>query len=118
MKHSYKIVRIPNAMVAMEYANVVPSWCLSYDAESFDYYTHNGIDKCYYLLRNDYNDVEERRSPDYPKDDYGKSVICLIIDGNGNILNSTSRWNDPDEEVAFTKSEIEEIIGKEINSLL
>ena len=50
---------------------------------------------------------------DYPKDDYGLSLIALIVDKNGNF-EATSRWNSFEEPPQLlTRGELISMLNKE-----
>ena len=70
-------------------------WCICHEGtlrSMYPQYTGGG-GKVYVLLRGDYKEVEMKEGPDCPLDDYGLSMICVIVGPDGLPDNVTTRWN-------------------------
>ena len=70
-------------------------WCICHEntiKSMYPQYTGGG-GKVYVLLRGDYKEVEMKEGPDCPLDDYGLSMICVIVGPDGMPDNVTTRWN-------------------------
>ena len=113
--HTYSLVRVHSHEELLSYAPYISRWCITSSEEVFNDYTFNGLSKLYLLLRDDYKQVRPTPGEDYPKDDYGLSIISVIVDSNYKIASITSRWNSSEESDSFlTDSELESLIGENL----
>ena len=106
----YTIKRITNFQEMQAYYPLTPShspWCVAYSERKFDAFSANGANGIYVILHYDYKSINETagtqrslsflqaidKEPTSPYDDYGLSMILIIIDNEGSLINCTSRWN-------------------------
>lgn len=92
----YTIVKINHYEEAEQYYDYTPAvsrWCLTYMDNYFDDYSCNGMNQIYFCLRDDFKSVPERVGKNAPLDDYGLSMLCVIVDEDGQLVHCTSRWN-------------------------
>lgn len=112
---NYEIVNIPDFDEASNFCGYT-SWCICHSDEHWDDNTHNGINTVYFCLRRDYDKYEYEPSDvgdDAPLDDYGLSMLCVIVNPDGSLYKCTSRWNHShggDDDV-MDESEISELMG-------
>ena len=100
-EHKYKIVRIDSfeeAKKYREYPNRKSLWCLTYSITNYNSYTEHGKYATYFCLRDDIDTVPYKRGPGCPLDEYGKSMLCIIVDMEGNLSTCTTRWNHVDDK--------------------
>lgn len=112
---NYEIVNIPDFDEASNFCGYT-SWCICHSDEHWDDNTHNGINTVYFCLRRDYDKYEYEPSDvgdDAPLDDYGLSMICVIVNPDGSLYKCTSRWNHShggDDDV-MNESEMSRLLG-------
>ena len=88
----YKIVPIESFRQASKYAKYA-EWCVCQNQNSYDIYTRNGTSKFYFCLRNGYTRAKPVEGENHPKDDYGLSMIAVLVREDGSLDSCTSRWN-------------------------
>lgn len=106
----YTIKRVTNFQEMQTYYSFTPShspWCVAYSEKKFDAFSANDTNSIYIILHHDYKSINETagtqrslsflqaidKKPSPPYDDYGLSMILLILDSEGSLINCTSRWN-------------------------
>lgn len=93
---NYDIVKIESFEQAKKYytyTNPNSRWCLTHMMEMYDNYTNNGINQIYFCLRHGFENVEQTHGENFPLDDYGLSMISVIVDESGDLAYCTTRWN-------------------------
>lgn len=111
-EHNYQVVQIDSYEELLKYKNFLNRWCIVQSEDAFDSYTINGINDLFLCLRDDYKEVKPTPGDGYPKDSYGLSIIAVIVDPDGNIASTTSRWNNTDEmDNLLTKAELAALTG-------
>jgi len=106
----YTIKRI-NSFEEMQefytYTSYSSPWCLAYSEKKYDSFSSYGSNNIYVILHNDYKNINESattqrclsylrdivKEPSPPYDDYGLSMLLLVINQEGSLIYSTSRWN-------------------------
>ena len=68
-------------------------WCLTHMEEMFNSYTCDGINQIYFCLRDGFESVQPIVGEGAPLDDYGLSMISVIVDSDGALTYCTTRWN-------------------------
>lgn len=119
----YKVVEIENFEESTEYSDYT-DWCITSSSYMFSNYSNEGSKTIYYILRNDFKEFPKtaqewmKMNDDYKYNDaYGISMICVIVDENGEMTDSVTRYNhnltpdSGDVQNAFTETEIEELLG-------
>ena len=96
--------------------------CYTETKRTWDSYTKNGLNKVYCCLSNNWKNIKREKSEDYPKDEYGLSMIFVFVSPEGELVNSNVRWNHGDGSFGnvdnmFTKSELSELIGENFNQV-
>ena len=112
---SYKVVPINSFEEAKKYGSY-NDWCLAQDNGEgmFDEYTSNGINQLYFILRDGFENEPRREGPNAPFDSYGLSMMTVIVDPDGQMVQSTTRWNHENgsTDLALTTKQISETIGR------
>lgn len=97
--HEYKIVRIDSFAEAKKYSeftNPKSRWCVTCNSSNYKDYTEFGTYAMYFCLRDDIKTVKYKIGENCPLDDYGKSMLCVIVDTEGDLVTFTTRWNHKD----------------------
>jgi hypothetical protein len=92
----YEIVKIDSfndAKKYYRYTNPNSRWCLTHMEDQYDNYTCNGINQIYFCLRNGFKKVKPIVGDGVPLDNYGLSMLSIIVNENGELAYSTCRWN-------------------------
>ena len=112
---AYKIVRIDSFEQAAQYGRYT-TWCLAQPngERNYDHYTSNGVNQLYFILRNGFENEPRVKGENAPYDSYGLSMMTVIVDPDGMMTQSTTRWNHENDssDSAFTPKQISEIIGR------
>ena len=92
----YKIVKIDSFEEAKKYNRYTyksSQWCITYAENMFMNYSSNGFNEIYFCLRNGFENETPNEGAGCPLDDYGLSMISVIVDGSGSLTYCTCRWN-------------------------
>lgn len=76
-----------------KYTNPNSRWCLTHMEDMYDQYTCDGFNQLYFCLKHGYEDVKPIVGENTPLDDYGLSMLSIIVNGDGELAYSTCRWN-------------------------
>lgn len=125
----YRIVRVrdsvnPNGQVlptdtGRQLLNDLDSytdWCICGTMQDFEYpqYTAGG-GAVYIMMKPNFRSIEKTPGQNCPLDDYGLSLICVIVGPDGLPDNITTRWNHEyggeNPEGMSTASELQKITG-------
>lgn len=111
---NYKIVKIKNFTQSSEYGDYT-SWCVTHSQDMYARYTQNGSCPFYFLLREGFENEEERAGNNAPLDSYGLSMIAVCVNYDGSLKTCTCRWNHDKggNDHIMTKDDIEALIGKD-----
>ena len=111
----YKIVRIDSFEQAKQYGGY-NDWCLAQPngEANYDQYTSDGINQLYFILRDGFENEPRVKGENAPYDSYGLSMMTVIVDPEGMMTQSTTRWNHENDssDSAFTPKQISDIIGR------
>ena len=111
----YEIVRIDSFEQATQYGEY-NDWCLAQDdgEVNYDQYTSDGVNQLYFILRDGFENEPRIKGENAPYDSYGLSMMTVIVDPEGMMTQSTTRWNHENDssDSAFTPKQISEIIGR------
>ena len=110
-----KFVRIDSFEQAKQYGRY-NDWCLAqgYGEDNYDQYTSNGVNQLYFILRDGFENEKRIKGENAPYDSYGLSMMTVIVDPEGMMTQSTTRWNHANKssDSAFSPKQISEIIGR------
>ena len=109
----HKIDSFEEAQKYYEYTNPNSRWCLTYMENMYDNYTRNGINQMYFCLRNGFEDVPQQVGENCPLDEYGLSMLSIIVDETGGLAYCTTRWNHENggNDNAMNAKEISQVVG-------
>lgn len=112
--HTYRVVQIKSFEDLLHYSRYAPKWCISSSSEAFNSYSMDGTNKVFLCLRDDFTTLKPIPGENNPYDDYGFSMIVVILDVDDKISSVTSRWNADNEADNFlSASQLEELLGEE-----
>ena len=108
---AYKVVAINSAEEAAKYGRYT-SWCVTHSEANYDGYTEGGR-RFYFCLRDGFEDVPKRAGEGCPLDDYGLSMISVLVDSEGEPNVVTTRWNHENDgennENLHTAEQVQEV---------
>jgi hypothetical protein len=61
--------------------------------DQYNSYTCDGINQIYFCLKNGFEDIEPIVGENAPLDDYGLSMLSVIVNENDELAYCTCRWN-------------------------
>ena len=117
VNQGYKIVSINSYDEAKQYYQYMYNkspWCITYKNNMWETYTNNGNNQVYFCLKNGFENIEAPEETGNFKDEYGLSMISVIVDEDGNLKYSTTRWNHANRASGdhdLTAQEISDIVG-------
>lgn len=108
--HYYSIKKIRDFNDMHPYGIFTPScspWCVADSERKYDAFAANGENSIYVVLHKDYQNISKPGAYGYclpylqqigkeahpPYDDYGLSMILLVVAQDGSLIYCTSRWN-------------------------
>lgn len=116
----YEIIGDINYKMAHEYAEYC-SLCYLQSFTTWNNYVNYGTNKVYLILHKDWKDVEKKHDDETvksPYDTYGRSMIFVFVDDEGNLAYCNTRWNhdatygaEHSTDHALDEREISEIVG-------
>ena len=92
----YEIVKIDSFSDSKKYytyTNPSSRWCLTHMEDQYNSYTCDGINQIYFCLKNGFEDIKPIVGENAPLDDYGLSMLSIIVNENGELAYCTCRWN-------------------------
>ena len=112
----YEIVRIDSFSDAKKYysyTNPHSRWCLTHMEKMFDSYTCDGINQIYFCLKNGFEDIKNVKGESAPLDEYGLSMLSIIVNEEGELAYCTTRWNHDNggNDSAMNAVEISEVVN-------
>ena len=96
-----------------EYTNPDSRWCLTYMEEMFDDYTCDGMNQIYFCLQNGFENVPRQVGDKAPLDEYGLSMLSIIVNEDGGLAYCTTRWNHKNggSDSAMSAKEVSQVVG-------
>ena len=116
--HGYQIVPIETFEEATQYSGYT-DWCVTRDERMFNSYTHFGLGKFYFCLKDGFESVERIKGENVPLDEYGLSMIAISVNEDGSLNTCTCRWNHENggnDNIMDTK-QISELFGQSFYEL-
>jgi hypothetical protein len=77
-------------------------------------YTSGGIGQFYFCLKNGFENVPREKGEGCPLDEYGLSMVSVVVNGDGNLIWCTCRWNHANggtDNIMDTK-QVSQLIGR------
>lgn len=116
----YSVTAITSYEDAKKYGRYeMVSWCIVISEESFKEYTANG-NRFYFLANEEWWEVESIPGKDFPRDNYGCSLVAVEMTPDNKVASVTSRWNNcaGDTGDFFSAEELKDILGENFKKLL
>ena len=96
-------------------------WCICRDEEAWDSYTDGGFNTVYFCTKPGFDAMKapERPGPDAPTDEYGLSMICIIVTPSGRLSTCSTRWNHAagGTDHAMNAAEVSRVLGGNVFKL-
>ena len=107
----YRVIPILSEEQAEQYGKYT-SWCITHG--SYSSYAKNGS-RFYFCLKNGFENVKKETGDGCPLDDYGLSMVSVLVDIDGDPTIITTRWNHEHDgennERLHTAEQVQEILG-------
>jgi len=111
--HRYQVVKIEKFEDLVPYS-AYTDWCIIFTEMVHEYYLDGGRNRLFVLIREDMPFVSKQEGAGYPCDEYGLSLIDVIVSPDGDLESVTSRWNSLDEEDhLLSSSELKSLLGNQ-----
>lgn len=112
-KSDYEIVPISSFKESSKYGDFT-DWCVTQEQSHFNSYTTRG-ERFYFCLKEGFENVPRREGENCPLDEYGLSMISVLVDKDGEPVHITTRWNHAhngeDNPYLRTAKQVQEIVG-------
>ena len=113
---NYNIVPINSFEEANQYykyTNPNSRWCLTHMEDMFDSYTCGGINQIYFCLQNGFENIPPKVGEGTPLDEYGLSMLSIIVNEKGELAYCTTRWNHDNggTDSSMSTKEISQVVG-------
>lgn len=113
---NYDIVRIDSFEDATPYYQYTYNgsrWCLTYMRNQYDAYTDKGANQIYFCLKKGFKTIKPIVGENAPLDEYGLSMLSIIVDSKGRLKDCTTRWNHANggSDQAMNVKQISEVVG-------
>ena len=109
----YNIVRIDSFDDAIQYSKYC-NWCITTHEDAYVQNSNDGIYQIYFCLRKGYKREKPIAGENAPLDNYGISMLSVIVDERGYLVKCTSRWNHSNggSDYVMNENEISDLINK------
>jgi len=111
MNKKYNVVAINSSNEAEKYGKYT-SWCVTHG--SYDSYAKCGS-RFYFCLEDGFESVKEEVGEGCPLDNYGLSMVSVLIDIDGEPTIITTRWNHEHDgennELLHTAEQVQNVLG-------
>ena len=92
-KPHYTVKRLDTFEEAHKYHRYTQDICYLGGENTWINYTDGGRNAVYVLLRDGWQDIPAEHGENTPYDDYGKSMVFVIIRPDGDVAYTNTRWN-------------------------
>ena len=112
VNNDYTIVPINSFEEAEQYGNYT-TWCVTHQESMYNSYTHDGLGKFYFCLKNGFENIPEQVGENCPLDEYGLSMIAVSVNEDGSLNTCTCRWNHSNggNDNIMTTQQISQLLG-------
>lgn len=109
----YDIVHIKDFTECKNYAKYA-TWCILSNETLWNTYTNDGINNVFFVLKNNYKNINKPDSNFNKKDEYGLSMISVIVSPNNALAFCTGRYNHMHggNDSLLSIKELSELIGE------
>lgn len=115
MKNNYKIIEITEFCQLFRYKDYT-DWCIIFTEMAYEYYLDFGKRRLYILERENFKQLKPIESEGYPYDNYGISLMAVIMNDDNTPYTVTTRWNSFEEDEYGVEMEFLEDLLNRINS--
>ena len=109
----YTVIPINNYEEAAQYSKYT-SWCVTHGTNAFNTYTGDGS-QFFFCLKNGFEDVVEKQGTNCPLDEYGLSMVSVLVSPDYTAKHVTTRWNHnnngEDNPNLETLEQVEQVLG-------
>jgi hypothetical protein len=79
----------------------------------YDSYTCDGINQIYFCLKHGFEDIKQIKGENAPLDEYGLSMLSVIVNEEGELAYCTTRWNHDNggNDSAMNAVEISKVVN-------
>lgn len=109
----YTVVAINSQEDAAKYASYT-KWCITYLPNQYEKYTQGGR-RFYFCLKKGFENVPKQIGEGCPLDEYGLSMIAVLVSPEGEPDHITTRWNHEndgeDNENLKTAEQLQKVTG-------
>jgi hypothetical protein len=112
----YEIVKINSfdeATKYYKYTNPNNRWCITNREDMYTEYTCGDINQIYFCLKNGFENIKPKVGKNAPLDEYGLSMLSIIVDDDGELVYCTTRWNHDNDGNDYSMNVVE--ISKVVN---
>lgn len=120
----YRVVRVDSFEQSKEFAHFFDSnpkdrWCIIGSKEYWNRYTRRGKNTAYYLIAPGAEEMTAHRGENCPKDEYGLSLIGIMIGPRGTLEHCCVRWNYSNgaSDHELSADELSELLGRPLEVL-
>ena len=92
-KPHYTVKRLDTFEEAHKYHPYTQDICYLKTEKTWDSYTSNGKNAVYVLLRDGWENIPAEHGKNTPYDDYGESMVFVIIRQDSKVAYTNTRWN-------------------------
>jgi hypothetical protein len=107
----YKLVRVDSWDEIRSYKPLCSDWCIVNSEEAWYAEAFYDSNEVFLAFHKDYKQAPKVPGPEFPNDNYGYSIICIVLAADGSIVSTTSRWNSSIENDRFLSND-------QVNSLI
>lgn len=117
----YTIEWIPDFETAEKYysyTNPNSRWCITHMKDVWDSYTSNGMNRVYFCHRPGFERLKPVKGENCPLDEYGLSLICVIMTPEKELRTVTCRWNHDNggSDAVMDARQLSGILGRSVFS--
>lgn len=118
----YTITHIPDFNAAKKfskYTNPNSRWCITHMVNMWDSYTNNGMNRVYFAYKPGFEKMKPIKGKKCPLDEYGLSLISIIVDPWENFRAVTTRWNHDNggSDQAMDAKQLSKLLGGNVFEL-
>lgn len=118
----YIIEPIPDFDTAKKfskYTNPDSRWCITHLEDMWDSYTSDGLNRVYFAYKPNFKEVKRIKGKNAPIDEYGLSLISIIVDPWENLRAVTTRWNHDNggSDQAMDARQLSKLLGGNVFEL-
>lgn len=109
----YTVKEIKSFQEAQKYEKY-NEWCVCNSEDAFDSYTSHGANAMYFCLKNGFENIPQEIGENCPLDEYGLSMICVVVTPYNELHVAACRWNykNGGNDHILDEEQLEDIMGR------